>query len=88
MKLHSTSTLTLPVLLYCSENWTITARDARRITAAEMKRMRTTAGYTWTDRDTNTEIPKELKVTPVLDKIQEYRRNRLQPVTEHTVADC
>ena len=46
MKLHST--LTLPALLHCSENWTITARDARRITAAEMKCMRTTAGYTWT----------------------------------------
>ena len=31
------STLALPVLLYCSETWTIKARDARRITAAEMK---------------------------------------------------
>jgi hypothetical protein len=36
------------VLLYVSETWTIKARDARRITAAEMKYMRT-AGYTWTD---------------------------------------
>jgi len=51
MKLHST--LTLPVLLYSSENWTIKARDARRITAAGMKYMRTTAGYTWTDHETD-----------------------------------
>jgi len=36
-------------LLYGSETWTIKARDARRITAAEMKYMRRTAGYTWTD---------------------------------------
>jgi hypothetical protein len=36
-------------LLCGSETWTITARDARRITAAGMKYMRRTAGYTWTD---------------------------------------
>jgi hypothetical protein len=40
------STLALPTLLYGSENWTIKARDARRITAAEMKYMRRTAGHT------------------------------------------
>jgi hypothetical protein len=43
------NTLALQVLLYGSETWTINARDARRITAAEMKYMRRTAGYTWTD---------------------------------------
>jgi len=41
--------LALPVLLYDSETWTIKASDARRITAAEMKYMRRTAGYTWTN---------------------------------------
>jgi hypothetical protein len=34
-------------LLYGSETWTVKASDARRITAAEMKYMRRTAGYTW-----------------------------------------
>jgi len=34
-------------LLYGSETWNIKARDARRITAAEMKCMRRTAEYTW-----------------------------------------
>ena len=43
------NTLALPVLLYGSETWTVKARDARRITAAEMKYMRRTAGYTGTD---------------------------------------
>jgi hypothetical protein len=42
-----------------SNSWTITARDTRRITAAEMKYIRNTAGYTWTDYKTNTEIAKE-----------------------------
>jgi hypothetical protein len=42
--------------------------DATRIMAAEIKYM-ITAGFTWTDHKTNTEIAKELNITPVLDKI-------------------
>jgi hypothetical protein len=57
--------------LNVSENWTIKARYARRITAADMKYMIMRAGHTWTDRKTNTEIAKELNITSVLDKIQE-----------------
>ena len=78
LKLYNT--LALPVLLYGSESWTIKGRDARRITAAEMKYMRRTAGYTWTDHKTNRQIAKELKITPILDKLQEYKRNWIQRV--------
>jgi ABC-type ATPase involved in cell division len=53
------------VLLYGSENCIIKARDARRITAAEMKYMRRTAGYIWTDYKINAQIAKELKITPI-----------------------
>jgi len=67
-------------LLNGSETWTIKARDARRITAAEMKYMRRTAGYTWTDYKTITQITKELKITPILDKLLEYKRNWIQHV--------
>ena len=49
-----------------------------RITAAEMIYMRRTAGYTGTDYKTNTQIAKELKITPILDKLLEYRRNWIQ----------
>jgi len=63
------NTLALPVLLYGSETWTVKARDARRITAAEMKYMRRTAGYIWTDYKTNAQIAKELKITPILDRV-------------------
>jgi len=52
------NTLALSALLCSSENWTIKARDARRITAAEMKYMRETGRYTWADYKTNTEIAK------------------------------
>jgi len=67
-------------LLYGSENWTIKASDASR-TAAEMKYMRRTAGYTWTDYKTNAQIEKELKITPILDKLLEYKRSWIQHVT-------
>jgi len=42
--------------------------------------MRRTAGYTRTDYKTNTQIAKELKITPILDKILEYNRNWIQHV--------
>jgi len=37
-----------------------------KITAAEMKYMRKTAGHIWTDYKTNAHIAKELKITPIL----------------------
>jgi hypothetical protein len=74
------NTLALPVLLYGSEIWTIKARDTRRITAVEMKYMRRTAGYIWTDYKTNAQITKELKITQILDKLLEYKRNWIQHV--------
>jgi len=72
--------LVLPVLLYGSETWTVKARGTRRITAAEMKYMRITAGYNWTDYKTNKQTAKELKITPILDKLLEYKRNWIQHV--------
>jgi hypothetical protein len=66
------------VLLYGSETWTIKAREARRITTAVMKYMRRTAGYIWTDYKTNTQIAKKLELTPILDKLLEYKRNWIQ----------
>ena len=58
----------------------MTASDARRITAAEMKYMRRTAGYTWTDYKTNKQITKELKITPVLGKLMENKRNWIRHI--------
>ena len=45
-----------------------------------MKNKRRKAACTWIDYKTNTETAKELNKTPVLDKIQEYRRNWLQHI--------
>jgi len=78
IKLHNT--LAIAVLLYGSEIWTVKASDARRITAAEMKYMRRTAGYTWADYKTNAQIVKELKITPILDKLLEHKRSWIQHI--------
>jgi len=67
-------------ILLGSETWTTKARDARRITEAETKYMRRTAEYTWTDYKTNEQIAKELKITPTLGKLLEYKRSCLQHV--------
>ena len=42
--------------------------------------MRRTAGYTWTDYKTNTQIAKELKITQILDKLLEYKRSWIERV--------
>ena len=79
--INETNTLALPVLLYGSETWTIEASDAKRIIAQEMKYVRRTAGYTWTDyKKRNAQIAKELKITPILDKLLEYKRSWIQHV--------
>jgi len=78
IKLYNTPAL--PVLLYGSETWTTKASDARRITAAEMKYMRRTAGYTLTDYKTNAQIAKVLKITQILEKLLEYKRSWIQHV--------
>jgi hypothetical protein len=39
-----------------------------------------TTECTWTDHDTNTQIAKELKITPILDKILEYKKKWIKHV--------
>ena len=69
--------LVLPTFLYGSENCTLTALQRRRIEAAEMKLLRPLAGYTLYVHKTNDYIRRELRITGILDKIDEYRRNWL-----------
>ena len=49
----------------------------RRIEAAERKLLRPLTGYTLCDHKTNDYIRRELRITGILDKIVEYRRNWL-----------
>jgi hypothetical protein len=45
------------------------------IEAAEMKLLQPLAGYTLYDHKTNDYTRRELQITDILDKIDEYRRN-------------
>jgi len=45
-----------------------------------MKCMRRTAGYAWIDYKTNAQIAKELIITPILDKLLEYKGSWIQHV--------
>jgi hypothetical protein len=74
------NTLTLPTLLYGSENWTIKANDKTRISASEMRLMRTTAKYIWSDYKRKDDILKELRTEPVMGKILKYKNNWSQRV--------
>jgi len=71
------NTLALLALLYGSETWTIIASDARRITGS---RDEIHEKSTWTDYKTNAQIAKELKITPILEKLLEYKRRWIQHV--------
>ena len=66
-------------MLYGSDKWNIKERDATRIRAVVVKYGRKTAGYTWADyKKKKTQTAKEINVTTVLDKIQEYRGKLLK----------
>jgi len=75
LKIYNTPVL--PTFLYGSENWTLTALQRRRIEATEMKLLRPLAGYTFYDHKPNDYICRELRITRILVKIDEYRRNWL-----------
>ena len=75
MKIYNT--LVLPTFLYRSENWTLTALQRRRTEAAEMKLLRPLAGYILYDHKTNDYIRRELRITGILGKIDEYGWNWL-----------
>jgi len=70
-------TLVLPIYLYGSEKWTLTALQRRIIEEAEMKLLRPLAGYTLYDHKTNDSVRRELQTECILDKIEEYRCNWL-----------
>jgi len=54
-------------------------------TQEEMKYMRKAGERAWIDYKTNKEVAEELNITPVLDKIQEYRGNWLLHIKQNAL---
>jgi len=73
----------LPAFVYGSQNCTLSALQIRRIEAAELKLLRPLAGYTLYDHKTNDYTRRELLITGILDRIDEYRRNWLPHLTRN-----
>ena len=73
-KIKLYNTYVLPVLLYGSETWTITAKEAPRINAFGTKCLRQICGIDWHEKITNQEVLALTKQVPVTDVI---RRRRL-----------
>ncbi|HYS62000.1 MAG TPA: reverse transcriptase family protein [Gemmatimonadales bacterium] len=79
------NTLAVPMITYGCEVWALKKTDKRRITAAEMKFMRRTAGVTLRDRIKSETITSNLGVTPIMKKIKSYRkkwRNHVERMEE------
>jgi hypothetical protein len=79
-RLKICNTLALPTLLYKCETWAIREQDKSRVTLVEMKIMRITTKYTWQDYKTHEDILSELKINPVVEKIQNYINKCMQHV--------
>ena len=65
--------MSVPAITYGSETWIINKSDKRKIQSAEMRFLRSVAGYRLTDRKRNCEIREELKVTELNETIKNYR---------------
>jgi len=72
------NTLVLPKFYMDQKIGLLTASQRQRIEVAEMKLLRPLAGYTLYDHKTNDYIRRELQITGILDKIDEYRQNWFQ----------
>jgi hypothetical protein len=62
------------------QTWAIIEQDKSRITSAEMEFMGIKAKYTWQDYKTNEDILSEIKINPVVKKIQNCRNKWIQHV--------
>jgi hypothetical protein len=67
--------MAVPTLTYASENWTISRSDKKKIDSAEMKFLRSVAGYTVLDQKRSTDISSELKIFNLTGRIEKQKEN-------------
>ena len=65
--------MSIPTITYGSETWTVNNKNKKRIQSAEMRFLRSVAGYRLTDRKRNIEIREELNVGELNETIKTYR---------------
>ena len=67
--------MAVPVLMYGSENWSLNRSDKREIEAAEMRFLRSIAGYTLWDKKRSSDIREQLGIFNINDKLTQYKIN-------------
>ena len=72
--------MAVPMLTYACEKWTLNRSDRRKIETAEMKFLRSVAGYTLFDKKHNEDIRTELQIYNVKDRINDTRSNWLEHI--------
>ncbi|KAK7788325.1 hypothetical protein R5R35_014440 [Gryllus longicercus] len=72
--------MAVPTLLYGCESWVLTQKTLTTIQSSEMKFLRRINGCTREDRIRNEEIRKELQVTSINTRMQEYRQRWVEHV--------
>lgn len=68
IKIHNV--VTLPIITYACENWTLRRMDESKINAIEMKHLRRIAGKTRWDKVKNEDIRVITKQEPIIEKIK------------------
>ena len=67
--------MAVPVLMYDNANWSLNLSDKRKIEAAEMRFLRTMAGYTLWHKKRITDIREQLGIVNINDKLTQYKIN-------------
>jgi hypothetical protein len=67
--------MAVPMLTYVSENWTINRSDKKKIESAEMKFLRSVAGYSLLHQKGSTDICSELKIFNLTERIEKQKEN-------------
>ena len=63
------------VVVYGSENWSLNRSDKRKIKPAEMRFLRSMAGYTLWDEKRSSDIREQLGLFNINDKLTQYKIN-------------
>jgi hypothetical protein len=64
------------MLTYASENWTISRSDKKKIESAEMKFLRSVAGYTLLNQKRSTDIRSELKIFNLTERTEKQKKKK------------
>jgi hypothetical protein len=65
--------MAIPTLLYGSDCWTLTKRQKRKLEAAEIRFLRSVAGYRLIDHRRNEDIREELQIIDINSGIKDYQ---------------